>query len=97
MTGSGHFSWAISKGANYQLDDGAVGEVRVYKPYSHRRVTWKPSSWMKSSTFQVRVIPKGDKTVIAFHQEHLPSSHVREQRRAHFKVALDRIQDIILI
>jgi hypothetical protein len=33
--------------------------------------------------------------VIAFHQEQLPSSREREQRRAHFKANLDRLKDII--
>jgi uncharacterized protein YndB with AHSA1/START domain len=84
-----------SEGAHYQLDDGTVGEVRVFKPNSHIRITWKPPGWVRAATIQVRVIPKSDRTVIAFHQEHLPGPREREQRRDHFKAVLDRLASLI--
>jgi uncharacterized protein YndB with AHSA1/START domain len=72
-----------------------VGEVRVYTPYSHLRITWHPPGWPRASTLQLRVIPKGDKTVIAFHQEHLPGEKEREERRTHYIAVLDELEHII--
>jgi len=85
----------FGKGARYRLADGSVGEVRVFSPNSHLRITWQPPGWSRSSTIQVRVIPKGDRTTIAFHQEHLPGAGEREERRAHFAAALDALEALI--
>jgi hypothetical protein len=38
------------------------------------------------------VIPSGERTVIAFHQEHLPDAAERERRRAYYATALDQLQ-----
>jgi uncharacterized protein YndB with AHSA1/START domain len=85
----------FTKGAKYALDDGSTGEVRVFSPNSHLRITWQPPGWDRASTIQVRVIPSGEKTVVAFHQEHLPGSKERTERRAHFMAALDELEGII--
>lgn len=86
----------FTKGAAYTLADGTTGELRVFKPHSHLRLTWQPPGWARPSTIQVRVIPaKNDRTTIAFHQEHLPDGGAREDRRAHFKAALDELQRLI--
>jgi hypothetical protein len=69
--------------------------VRVYSHNSHLRITWQPQGWQRASTIQVRVIPKEDRTVIAFHQEHLPGAKEREERRAHYTSALDELERII--
>lgn len=78
----------LEKGQQYRLADGATGEVRVVSE-KHVRLTFYPEGWPRPSTIQVRVEPKGEKTVVAFHEEHLPSEEAREERRAHFKAALD--------
>lgn len=85
----------LTPGAAYDLPDGTRGEVRVVTPGSHLRLTWHPPGWPRPSTMQVRVIPKGAKTVIAFHQEHLPGPGEREARRAFFKDALDRLAALL--
>jgi len=85
----------FAKGEPYQLADGAIGEVRVFKANSHLRITWQPPGWSRASTIQLRVIPKGNKTTIAFHQEHLPGQKEREARRAHFTAALDELKRLI--
>lgn len=41
-----------------------------------------------ASALQVRVTPKGDRSVVAFYEEHLPDPTARELRRAHFAAAL---------
>jgi hypothetical protein len=79
----------------YRLRDGAAGEVRVFKPDSHARLTWQPENYIRPSTMQIRIIEKGDQTTIAFHQEHLPSSEARKERRDHFKNAIDEIERIL--
>jgi uncharacterized protein YndB with AHSA1/START domain len=83
------------KGAVYHLPDGTSGEVRVFKPDSHMRITWQPRDWQKPSTIQIRVIPNGDKTVFAFHQENLPGPDERQQRLVFFKNVLDRLEQLI--
>jgi len=85
----------LEKGARYEMEDGSGGEVRVFSPGSHLRLTWDPGGWPRPSTIQVRVIPKGDRTTIAFHQEHLPGPEEREQRRAHFTAALDDLEALV--
>jgi uncharacterized protein YndB with AHSA1/START domain len=86
----------FSKGATYQLPDGTEGEIRVYSPASHMRLTWHPPGWQRSSTIQLRVIPKGDRTVVAFHQEHLPGSKEREERRVFYNAVIEKLEGIIL-
>lgn len=85
----------FTKGADYQLADGTTGQIRVFSPNSHLRLTWQPPNWPRPSTIQVRVIPKGDKSVVAFHQEHLPGADEREDRRIHFASVLDELKRII--
>jgi activator of HSP90 ATPase len=80
--------------AKYELSDGTVGEIRVFSPNSHLRITWQPQGWSRASTIQLRVIPKGDKTVVAFHQEHLPGLKERSERREHYKAALENLERI---
>jgi uncharacterized protein YndB with AHSA1/START domain len=79
------------KGEKFTLTDGSSGEVRVYKKNSHLRITWQPPHWQKASTIQIRVIAKNDKSVFAFHQEHLPNAEEREKRRIFFSDVLDRL------
>jgi uncharacterized protein YndB with AHSA1/START domain len=85
----------FTTGAAFSLPDGASGEMRVFKPNSHLRLTHHPPGWPRPSTIQLRVIPNKDKTVIAFHQEHLPGPEEREQRRLHFLAALDKLEQMI--
>lgn len=85
-----------TKGAEYGLLDGTTGEMRVFKPDSHLRLTWHPLGWPRSSTIQVRVVPTNpDKTVVIFHQENMPGPQEREDRRAFFHAALDALEDLI--
>lgn len=82
-------------GATYLLADGTAGRVRVVAPGSHVRLTWEPEGWRRPSVIQVRVIPKDGRATIAFHQEHLPGPRERESRRAHFRAALDALEELI--
>ena len=86
----------LEKGATYSLKDGVKGEVRVFDPHRHLRITWQPKGWARPSTIQIRVIPNGLKTTIAFHQEHLPNAAAREERRGHFEAALEAIERLVV-
>ena len=84
----------LAKGARYRLRDGAEGEVRVVasgRSASHLRLTWRPSGWARATTVQLRVVPKGGRTTVAFHQEHLPGPAEREERRAFYRAVLDAL------
>ncbi len=82
----------LEPGERYRLDDGSKGEVRVAREGDRLRITWKPPEWDRPSTIQVPAEPKGnDRTVVGFHEEHLPSQEVREARRGHFKEAANRL------
>ncbi len=83
----------LRAGNAYRLPDGTGGEVRVFKPRSHIRLTWRPPGWERHSTVQLRVIPKGERCVVAFHQEHLPDGAARETRRAYYLKVLEQLED----
>lgn len=82
----------LAPGTTYQIADGTSGTVRVFVPNSHLRITWHPPGWPRPSTIQVRVMPSGERTAIAFHQEHLPGARERAERRDHFSAALDALE-----
>ncbi|MDB4948455.1 MAG: hypothetical protein JWM27_1104 [Gemmatimonadetes bacterium] len=81
----------LEPGARYRLSDGSEGEVRVWSPGSHLRLTWQPPGWERASTIQLRVLGSGARAVVALHQEHLPDERTREARRTFFAGALDRL------
>jgi uncharacterized protein YndB with AHSA1/START domain len=85
---------SLRPGASYTLAAGGGGEVRVMRPNDHLRITWQPAGWARASTIQVRVIPRGAGTTIAFHQEQLPDSEERERRRAHFEAVLMELSQL---
>ncbi|HEY8470984.1 MAG TPA: SRPBCC domain-containing protein [Longimicrobiales bacterium] len=78
-------------GEAYRLSDGTTGEVRVAVAGDRLRITRRPEGWARAATIQIRVLPKGEKTVVAFHEENLPSAEEREARRAHFEAAIEAI------
>ena len=86
--------WA--RGAAIRYPDGTVGEVRVFEPGSHIRLTCHPQGWERPSIIQVRVIDQGDRSVIAFHQEQIPDSKRREDRRTFFKQAVALLEQRLI-
>ena len=88
-------SQSLKQGMRYRLENGISGKVTVFVPLSHIRLTWHPEEWPRPSVIQVRVIPNGQKTVIAFHQEHLPGPKEREERKAFFKNVLKQFEAVI--
>jgi hypothetical protein len=86
----GEIKW--EKGARYRLADGTSGEVRIYQPATHLRITRHPKSYPRPAVVQVRVIEKGQRAVMAFHEEHLPSAEQREERRQHYQRVFSMIK-----
>jgi activator of HSP90 ATPase len=80
------------KGMNFKLKDGTTGELRVYKPGSHFRITRHPADYPRPSTIQVRVVQRGEKTLLAFHEEHLPDENERRRRKTHYLRVLEKIK-----
>lgn len=85
----------VKVGETYAARDGATGVIRVVNPSVNIRLTWKPRSWAKASTIQMRTIPSGGQTVISFHHEGLAGVAEREQMRRHWPSVLDRLQALL--
>jgi len=83
----------LTEGTRFRLADGTSGEVRVCSD-SHLRMSWHPPGWARPSTIQLRVIPKDDRSVIAFHQEHLPGPEERARRKQFYKEVLKKLHTI---
>ena len=79
----------MDDGAVYALVDGTVGEVRVYKPWSHIRLTWQPRGWARASTIQVRVAAAKTGTRISFHQEQLADATARAAMKARWEGVIE--------
>lgn len=79
-------------GAPYKTLDGTVGEIRSFRVYDRVRLTWKPKQWDHDSTVQVALTPGTNGTAFRFHQERLMNQQEREQMRAHWTAALDRLE-----
>ncbi len=78
-------------GESYRLPDGTTGEVRVAVAGKRLRITRRPDGWARPATIQIRLTPKGEKTVVTFHEENLTGADEREARRAHYQAALASI------
>ncbi|MBX3102215.1 MAG: hypothetical protein KF690_06890 [Bacteroidetes bacterium] len=88
----GKFTSSPANNDVYQTEDNIRGEVRVFKPGSHIRMTWQPAHWEQPSILQVRTTARGDKAILAFHQEKLPSAEERERMKSFW---MNKIEEVI--
>lgn len=81
-------------GEKYSLADGTTGMIRVLQPESHWRITRDPPDpgYQRPSLIQIRTISSGDKSVLVFHEEHLPSGEERERRKTYYLKVLEMIR-----
>lgn len=79
----------------FRLADVTRGMFTVFQPLSHLRLSWQPVGYERPSIIQVCMIPSGDKTVIAFHQEQLPDETARLERQAFFQQAIIQLCTLI--
>ena len=84
-----------ARGARFQLTDGTTGEITTFVPESHLRMTWLPPGWPRPAIVQLRVIAKGERCVVAFHQEHLPGPAERAQRSLHYATVLEALAETL--
>ena len=77
----------------YKTEDGIEGVVRVFKPNSHIRLTWKKPGWENHSTVQVRLIDKGEKSTVAFHQEKLQDADQRAEMKEYWNSRMQQFKD----
>ncbi|MBA4144697.1 MAG: ATPase [Cytophaga sp.] len=80
------------KGEPYVTSEGVEGVLKVFKEFSHVRLTWKRKAWAQFSTLQVRLIKTKDKTTISFHQERLSNAAQRKEMLAHWTTVLDIVE-----
>lgn len=80
---------------SYLTADGVKGDINVLKPYSHLRLTWHPKTWDKKSSLQLRLTDKGQKTVLTFHHEGLPSAKERDMMREHWTKVVERLLQLL--
>jgi hypothetical protein len=87
----------LQEGATYQLQDGTAGEVRVMKSLSHWRITRLPqdTEYQRPSIIQIRILDSGGKSILAFHEEHLPTEKERGNRKAFYLDAAETILSLI--
>ncbi|AJY74689.1 SRPBCC domain-containing protein [Paenibacillus beijingensis] len=84
----------LRPGFTYESEEGITGEIRIVKPLSQLRLTWRKKGWARASTLQIRFLGSDDsKTTISFHQEHLSDSAVREEMKLKWEAVLASIAD----
>ena len=87
-------SLELRKGAKYTTTEGRRGEVRSVVAGERLRLTWEGPELAQPSTLQIYLAASGEKTSIRFHQERLSSLEEREQMRAHWREALERLAQL---
>lgn len=82
---------AFEPGARF-VGPAASGAIRVVKPGRRLRMAWQPLEWPSPATLQLTFTESGPgKTAISAHLERLPDAAAREEMRARFCEALERI------
>lgn len=82
-------------GGEYLLDDGTTGMVRVFQSSSHWRISRQPidPKYKRASLIQVRILESGENSVLAFHEEHLPTESERHIRKAFYLAVMEKIKE----
>ena len=80
-------TWEFDKwetGIEYRTKEGIQGIVRIFKVYSHIRLSWRRMGWTSDSILQIRTIGGDRKTIISFHQEKLMNPLQREEMKQYW-------------
>ncbi len=85
----------IVAGRSFRLDNGTSGEIRVYEPGSHIRLTWQPRGWATPSTLQVRVIAAQRGTTVSFHQEKLSGAAARTAMKTRWEGVIGQLAEML--
>ena len=84
----------LQVGEEYKLSDGTKGRIKVYHPGSHLRISRQPvdPSYDHPALIQIRILASGLKSVLAFHEEHLPSESERHKRKTFYLGVVGQIK-----
>jgi hypothetical protein len=83
----------LKSGAAFETEGGIYGEVRTWKAGVRLRLSWRESEWPKASIVQVQLIARSkDKCILVFQHDGLKDARLKEQMRAHWQAALQRIR-----
>lgn len=88
----GQLKGELESKKTFKTTGGAEGIVKVLKPYSHIRMTWKKKNWKNVSTVQVRVMGGAEKATISFHQEKLSGNRQREEMKRYWNKRMKAIE-----
>lgn len=78
----------LAEDTDTTLADGTAIRMAVFNPEGHLRLRRLPPGGPRPATVQVRTIDKGDRCVVAFHEEHLPDEAARTRRRTAYHATL---------
>jgi uncharacterized protein YndB with AHSA1/START domain len=81
----------VEPGTRFSFGSGISGQIRVYKPWSHLRLTWQRPDWDAPSVLQVRVIPARTGTTLSFHQDHLRGPAERTAMKGHWEQVIEHL------
>lgn len=87
-------TWEFDKwetGIEYFTKEGISGNIRVFKVFSHIRLSWRHKSWNNNTILQIRTIPHSGKTTLSFHQEKLFDARQREEMKQHWTRVLEEL------
>lgn len=76
---------------SFETSAGISGEITVMKEGSHFRLTWKQQDWKEKSVLEVRITPKGSKSVLGFQHERLPGAEQREEMKAYWTSRIEAL------
>jgi hypothetical protein len=79
----------------YATEEGIEGMLRVFTPYSHIRMSWKPSHWENASRLQIRVMGDEKKVKLSFHQEKLADAGQREEMKAWWNAKMQALESLL--
>lgn len=85
-----HMVW--EPGYPFTTLSGTEGVIRVFKPGSHMRMSWKKKGWDNYTMLQPRVVKGVGKCVISFHHDKLYDAKQRVAMKAHWEKVMDQIE-----
>jgi uncharacterized protein YndB with AHSA1/START domain len=93
--GTGLQNLELEVGEKYETAEGATGEIRSVYPAEKLRLTWQPADWDNSSTLQLYLLAKDDKTSLRFHHEKLTGLPQRQEMKTHWQGVLSQLQKLV--
>lgn len=79
-------------GETFKTKNGIEGKIRIVKPYSHMRMSWRKSEWDHVTMLQPRVMKGANRSVISFHHDKLSSEKERSEMKKHWTAVMDKIE-----